>query len=148
MSTPRLAPRFVAACLLACIQWLNCAAPAEAGPLEGALLTFEGRFEWHIDRAEFLFSDRPGLGALLEPVDDKKLAALIACIDDPRPARATLDDEPVTLGVMCYQALRQLAYVEEDNWPGHIDPLTMPADRTAAKQAWQAALAAHRIVLH
>src|SRR3546814_15058636 len=75
---------------------------------------------------------------------ESDLPILVACIDDPRPARATLDGAPVTLGVVCYQALRLVAYVEATGWPGHIGPLASPAARRAAKRAWQAVLAEGR----
>ena len=117
-----------------------------ATPLERALQTFEGRFEWSIARQDYSFSDRPGLGVLLGRERGALVPALVACIDDPRPAAATLDGRPVSLGVMCYQALRQTAYVEADNWPGHIGLFALPSERTAAKEAWQAALAEHRAV--
>jgi hypothetical protein len=122
--------------------------PAAAGPLEDDLLTFEGRFQWQDARQDYIFSDRPGLAALLEPVTEDKLRALAACIDDPRLAAARLDGKAVTLGVMCYQALRLFAYVEKENWPGHIGPLADRQQRRAAKEAWLAALAEHGYVLH
>lgn len=121
---------------------------AGATSLEESLRAFEGRFDWDAARQDYIFSDRPGLAALIEPVAEGSLAALVDCIDDPRPAAATLDGKPVTLGALCYQALRQSAYVEADNWPGHIGPLADPAARKAAKQAWQQALSERRYVLH
>src|SRR3546814_19245300 len=78
---------------------------------------------------------------------ESDLPILVACIDDPRPARATLDGAPVTLGVVCYQALRLVAYVEAPGWPGHLAPLASPAHRSPAKPAWQAVLAAGRSAL-
>jgi hypothetical protein len=121
---------------------------ATAASLEDSLLAYEGRFEWNAERQDYIFSDRPGLDGLLEPLRKDTLAKLVDCIDDPRSAAATLDGKPVSLGVMCYQALRQTAYVEADNWPGHIGPLAGPEARQAAKQAWQATLAEQRYVLH
>lgn len=122
--------------------------PAAAGPLENDLLAFEGHFQWQDARQDYIFSDRPGLAALLEPITEDKLGALAGCIDDPRLAAARLDGKAVTLGVMCYQALRLFAYVERENWPGHIGPLADPKERRAARDAWLAALAEHGYVLH
>lgn len=126
----------------------GASAPAAAGPLEDGLLAFQGRFQWQDARQDYIFSDRPGLAALLEPITEDKLAALAGCIDDPRLAAARLDGKAVTLGVMCYQALRLFAYVERENWPGHIGPLADPQQRRAAKDAWRTALAGHDYVLH
>ncbi|WP_193368652.1 hypothetical protein [Pelagibius marinus] len=127
---------------------LGTSGPAAAAPLEDDLLAFEGRFQWQDARRDYVFSDRPGLAGLLEPITEDKLSALAGCIDDPRLAAARLDGKAVTLGVMCYQALRLFAYVERENWPGHIGPLATPEERRAAKQAWRTALAEHRYVLH
>ncbi|GAB4354967.1 MAG: hypothetical protein Kow00114_05040 [Kiloniellaceae bacterium] len=124
------------------------AGTAGAASLEESLRSFEGRFAWDAGRQDYIFSDRPGLAALIDPVTDDTLAALVACIDDPRPAAATLDGAPVSLGALCYQALRQSAYVEAENWPGYIGPLADPEARATAKRAWQAALAEGRAVPH
>src|SRR3546814_8170003 len=88
---------------------LATGAAAGGGPgraLEAALLAAEGRFIWEDARQDYIFSDRSGLFELLSPMPESDLPILVACIDDPRPARATLDGAPVTLGVVCYQALR------------------------------------------
>lgn len=135
---------FSAALLLAGLA----AGAAGAASLEDSLLAYEGRFDWDSARQDYIFSDRPGLAALVEPVTEEKLATLAGCIDDPRPAAARLDGKAATLGAVCYQALRLFAYVEAENWPGHIGPLAGPAARRGAKRAWQDALAERRYVLH
>lgn len=139
-------PLFALLLLLSALA--GTSAPAAADPLEDGLLTFEGRFQWQDARQDYVFSDRPGLAALLEPITEDKLGRLAGCIDDPRLAAARLDGKAVTLGVLCYQALRLFAYVERENWPGHIGPLATPQERRAAKDAWLAALAEHDYVLH
>lgn len=138
--------RLLAAALL--VVATGIAAPADAGELEEALLAVEGRFEWHAERQDFIFSDRPRLAGLLEPEPEQWLATLVDCIDDERQAGATLGGAPVNLGVMCYQALRLVAYVEAADWAGHIGPQATSAERRAAKQAWRAALDERRYVLH
>ena len=140
--------RFLAALVLALALGAGTAAPLPAASLEDALLTYDGRFVWDAARQEFVFSDRPGLATLLGPAPDAHLATLVACIDDPRPARALLDGATVALGVLCYQALRLIAYVEAPDWPGHVDPRAAAAERQAARRAWEAALAEGRAVLH
>ena len=137
--------------ILACLFALGLAGntgPARAAGVEDALLALEGRFEWHAVRADFVFSDRPALAALLEPAPEAQLATLAACIDDPRPARATLEGQAVSLGVLCYQALRLVAYVETAGWQGHIGPQAGPAERRKAREAWQAAIADGHYSLH
>lgn len=136
---------------LALLLALTAACAAETAPterLEAALIGFEGRFEWDPARRDHVFSDRPGLAALLEPAPEARLADLAACIDDPRPARATLDGAAVPLGALCLQAIRLVAYVEAPDWPGHIGPLATPAERWAARRAWQKAIAEGGYVLH
>jgi hypothetical protein len=137
--------------ILACLLALGLAGgtgPARADGLEDALLALEGRFEWHAGRAGFVFSDRPALAAPLEPAPEAQLATLAACTDDPRPARATLEGQAVSLGALCYQALRLVAYVETAGWPGHIGPQAGPAERLKAREAWQAAIAGGHYRLH
>lgn len=136
------------ACLLTLLLAVPAAVSAAGAPLEDALQHFEGSFRWSPDRNEHVFSDRPGLATLLEPSPEEKLPDLVACIDDPRPARATLDGKAVSLGVVCYQALRLLAYVEKPDWPGHIGPQATPAERRAAREAWQAVLKEGAYALH
>lgn len=135
----------------------SAAVPAARSALGSALheslLRIEGAFVWNAARQGYLFSDRPGLAALLSPSPEASLPALVACLDDPRPARATLDGRAVTLGVVCYQALRLVAYVEAPDvrgeaWPGHIGPLAAPDERLVARRAWEAALAEGRYLLH
>lgn len=122
--------------------------PADAADLEDRLLAIEGRFEWQAGRQDHVFSERPALAALVEPVSEEKLAVLAGCIDDPRLAAARLDGKAAPLGALCYQALRLFAYVETQNWPGHIGAAATPEQRRAAKHAWQAALARHSYVMH
>jgi hypothetical protein len=124
------------------------AGAAVAATLEDSLLALDGRFEWNSARQDYIFSDRPGLAALVEPVTEEKLATLAGCIDDPRLAAARHDGKAATLGALCYQALRLLAYVEAENWPGHIGAAATPEQRRAAKEAWQATLTQHSYVLH
>ena len=116
--------------------------------LHERLLAAEGRFVWDNGRQDYVFSDRPALAGLLGPSAEASLPALVDCIDDPRPAQATLDGKAVSLGVVCHQALRLVAYVEQPDWPGHVGPLATPEERTAAKAAWESALAEGRYVLH
>lgn len=121
--------------------------------LRDSLLAIEGEFRWDAARQDYVFSNRPGLAALLSPSAEANLPALVACIDDARPARATLGGRPVSLGVVCYAALRLMAYVEApaeggEGWPGHIGPLATPDERRAAREAWESALAEGRYVLH
>ncbi len=148
MPRPTILRRPLLALLLLLGAVAGLSGPAAAGPLEDDLLGFEGRFQWQDARQDYIFSDRPGLAALLEPITEDKLGALAGCIDDPRLAAVRLGGKAVTLGVMCYQALRLFAYVEKENWPGHIGPLAGPQERRAAKQAWLTALAGHDYVLH
>jgi hypothetical protein len=141
-------PLKILPCLLALLLAAAASVEAADAPLEDALLRFEGSFRWDAARGEHVFSDRPRLAALLGPSPEQRLAELAACIDDPRLAQATLDGKAVSLGGMCYQALRLLAYVEKPDWPGHIGPLATPAERRAARAAWQDALDEGAYVLH
>lgn len=77
---------------------------------------------------------------------DSVVVALVQCLDRKEPAKATARGRPVTLGVMCYWALRHLAYYEyyqyegdpesPERWAGQIDPTATPDQLRAAKEAW------------
>ena len=139
-------PPFALLLLLGALAGLS--GPAAATSLEDELLAFEGRFQWQDARQDYVFSDRPGLADLLEPITENKLRRLAGCIDDPRLAAARLGGKAVILGAVCYQALRLFAYVEKEDWPGHIGPLAGPEERRAAKRAWRTALAEQTYVLY
>ena len=76
---------------------------------------------------------------------DSAVVRLVECLDRSEPARATAKGKPVPVGVMCYWALRRLAYFEwhedpayADGWPGEIEPTASLEALRAAKQAWAA----------
>src|SRR3546814_14763717 len=91
---------------------LATGAAAGGGPgraLEAALLAAEGRFIWEDARQDYISSDRAGLYELLSTMPESDLPVLVAWLDDPPPARATVDGAPVNPVVVCYQALRLVA---------------------------------------
>lgn len=117
------------------------------------LRVFEGRFEWRKDLGWYDFNEMEKLRELIEARKpnfeshdpDPVWNTLVGCIDDLRPARATLDGKkPVVVGVVCYQALRLFVTHEETDasgdiaqtWVGHIEPTATPDELAAAKKAW------------
>ncbi len=68
MPRPTILRRPLLALLLLLGAVAGLSGPAAAGPLEDDLLGFEGRFQWQDARQDYIFSDRPGLAALLEPI--------------------------------------------------------------------------------
>jgi len=131
-------------------------APPISNPLIAALHQAEGHYRWDGSHGRHVFSDKTALGALAEDADpDRDLPVLVGCLDIDRPARVTLAGRPVSLGQLCYELLGLIAYHEpvdrygEHNplWPGYLTPTAGPAERAAAKRAWQAVLDAGTYVL-
>ncbi|HEX7041204.1 MAG TPA: hypothetical protein VF202_13890 [Trueperaceae bacterium] len=77
--------------------------------------------------------------------EDAAVPRLVDCLDNTEPAAATLNGEPVPVGVMCYEALRFTASYEatdeqgdlDPTWPGYIGPDATAEDLRAAKGAWE-----------
>ncbi len=118
-----------------------------------ALRVFEGRFDWRSDLGWYVFNEMENLRKLVESHNpnfeshdpDPVWNTLVGCIDDLRPARATLDGKKtVVVGVVCYQAFRLFVTHEETDatgdiaqtWAGHIEPTATPSELSAAKKAW------------
>lgn len=129
------------------------AKPTADVELVEALRVFEGRFDWRSDLGRYVFNEMENLQKLIESRNpnleshdpDPVWNTLVDCIDDLRPARATLDGKKtVVVGVVCYQALRLFVTHEETDttgdiaqtWAGHIEPTATPSELSAAKKAW------------
>jgi hypothetical protein len=76
---------------------------------------------------------------------DTAVARLASCLGRTELAATTLKSRPVPVGVVCYAALRRLAYHEEDDstggltpyWPGDLeDPAVTISELRAAYDAW------------
>jgi hypothetical protein len=85
---------------------------------------------------------------------DRAVAKLAACIADTSKATARVDGRDAPLGVMCYWALRRIAYYEwqtdpefKDGWPGEIQPTASAAQLRAASAAWKRVIALKRYSL-
>lgn len=114
------------------------------------LATLPGEFVRR-DHRTWVFSD--GGGPLHGPAafGHAAVARLVACLDDARPAAATVDGRPVLVGAMCGHALRWMAYPREleaeSGWadrpersPFEVEPTASPDELRAAKAAWSRAV--------
>lgn len=119
--------------------------PADTAPLAAlvdSLARLPGDFSsWEQGRWEFN-GDAQVLSAF-DRYADTAVVRLVACLDRTELAKATARGRPVPIGVMCYWALRRLAYYEwqgnpgfPDKWPGEINPTATASDLRAAKEAW------------
>ncbi|MGD0886934.1 MAG: hypothetical protein ABSA46_18990 [Thermodesulfovibrionales bacterium] len=87
------------------------------------------------------------LGNIIDKYPDtahKVITTLVDCIDSVKPTRATYKDKPVSLGIMCYEALRNICYYEATDkegsittWEGIVLPGATRGDLGAAKKAWE-----------
>jgi hypothetical protein len=110
------------------------------------LATLEGEFtsDWDFSGDKTILRS---VGALSDSgaVADTAVTHLAACIGRTELARATFRGRAIPLGVVCYAALRQLAYHEETDetghltpyWPGFLDTPGVTAEQlVAARRAW------------
>ncbi len=123
-------------------------APPQAGqasPLRSALGRVSGAYEWNSEVMAYVFSSRSGIAELIGAGTDETIDELVNCLDDTNPSLATLKSQPVPIGMLCYEALRQLVYYEPTaadgdialTWPGHIEPTATAAELREARRAWR-----------
>src|SRR5262249_53719515 len=90
------------------------------------------------------FSDKAALERLVGTADDQTVRDLVDCLDDANPSATTLKGTHVPVGVICYEALTQIAYYEPTDpngdvarqWSGHVQPTATLTELPAAKRAW------------
>lgn len=117
--------------------------------LADALSEVPGRFAWRDDLRRYVYSESAQLEKIVSAYKpEDALRSLVACLDDSRLSNSTLENKPVAVGVVCYQALSQIAYHEKagpkgdisPEWAGHIGPKATAEERAAAKKAWEKVL--------
>lgn len=123
--------------------------PSGQARLVGALSNLGGQYVWNEQTKRYGYSDKLKLDEIvaLENRQDV-LPILVACIDDESPTQTRLNGRPVMLGILCYQALTQIAYYEPTEpggdvskaWPGHVSPNATVNELRTAKKAWQQVL--------
>ena len=119
-------------------------ASADLRTLVDSLRRLPGRFEAGRNAFDLRFVGQTGVFAALAKHGDSAVRALADCLDDVRPAAATLRGRPVVTGVMCDEALTSVATYEaadragdsDANWPGYVRPDATPEALRAAKRAW------------
>ena len=108
------------------------------------LRTLDGMFVQGSD-SSWTFTPESPLFAEIARFGDRAVSELVACIDDIRPARATIDGRQVYTGVMCYEVLRRFIYYEHwdpeikgysPDWAGYLTPTAAPAELRTAKRLW------------
>jgi hypothetical protein len=82
---------------------------------------------------------------------DTVVSRLVECMDRTELSEATSLGVPVSRGMMCYQALRWIAYYEAvdehgeltGEWVGHVELNATPAEMKAAQDAWREVVRKH-----
>ena len=99
-------------------------------------LTTDGKDSWVLQGSAKLL-------AALAAHRDSAVVSLVACLGDEAPSRTTAALEPVPVGVLCYAALRRIAYYEwqvepefKNGWPGDLRPTASIEQLRAARIAW------------
>jgi len=113
------------------------------------LLRVKGSYTWRQDLKRYEYSARDRLETIVSAVQrDDAAVMLIDCIDNSMASNSTLEGMPVSVGMICYEALTQLAYYEPTapngdvaaSWPGYVSPHATPVQMKAAKEAWRRAI--------
>ncbi len=139
------------AMLVIAINLLGCAkkeysSAEEMINLKLNLSQIKGEFVWRQDLGQYYYSEKLRIEEILSAQrSDKLVAILVDSLDDKSKTQSKIDNETVSLGIICYEALTQLVYYEPatmdgdiaQNWPGYISPKATPDDIRAAKQAWK-----------
>ncbi|MBI5750626.1 MAG: hypothetical protein HZA59_00590 [Hydrogenophilales bacterium] len=121
----------------------------EKTSISEALGNAGGQYVWDEETKRYRYSDKVRLDEIVTSENRQQaLPILVACIDDESPTQTRLNGRPVMLGILCYQALTQIAYYEptepggdiSKSWPGHISPIATVNELRAAKKAWQQVL--------
>ena len=123
--------------------------PSEKSNLKLRLSQLHGKFTWRDDLGRYDYSKKLEIEkALSTQIPERSVAILVDCLDDESESRSKIDNKPVPLGIICYEALTQLVYYEPTsangdiakNWPGHITPKSSFQEMQKAKQAWEKVL--------
>ena len=90
---------------------------------------------------QWVFSGDRKLFEVIAAHGDSAVARLVDCLDNTTAALATVEGRPVSMGVLCYEALRFTAYAEPEGidsgeWPGTVMPTTTGQGLRDAKAAW------------
>lgn len=132
-------------------------ATSQRSALVQSLAEIKGAYVWRADLTRHDYSEKLQLEAIISAGRrDAMLASLIDCLDDTTASASTVDGKPVAVGLVCYQALSQLAYYEPtartgdiaESWPGFLTPLASPDAMRAAKTAWKKAADAKLVIFH
>jgi hypothetical protein len=118
----------------------------EINNLKSNLSQLKGEFVWREDLGKYHYSEKLRIEEILSvQSSEKSVAILVDSLDDKSKTQSKIDNEIVSLGVICYEALTQLVYYEPttmdgdiaQHWPGYISPKSTPDEIRAAKQAWK-----------
>ena len=130
--------------LVACNGVTDPPSAVEPG-VRKSLSNIEGQYLWNSELERYVFSDKLKLEEIISSGNQEQtLLELVDCLDDLSPTKARLDEKSVVLGVVCYEALTQLAYYEATTpegdiageWEGNISPNATSEELRAAKRAW------------
>ncbi len=100
--------------------------------------------------------DRSALVAF-EEFRDSAVVRLVDCLDRTELAAATVQEQQVPMGYMCYAALARVAYyewhqyqdvVKDPSWPGEVAATASVEDLRQAKTAWLQVVEKHLYFLH
>jgi hypothetical protein len=123
----------------------NCVSTKEINDLKSHLSQLKGEFIWREDLGKYHYSNKLQIEKILSTQNtEETIVFLVDSLDDKSKTQSKIDNETVPLGIICYEALKQLVYYEpatpdgdiEQNWPGYISPKSTPEEIKAAKKAW------------
>jgi hypothetical protein len=121
----------------------GCEARSQAPSLKESLAGVAGVYT--AAATGYDYSAREELERILSTAEPRAIVpVLVDCLDNSAPSRSTLDGRPVSVGMVCYEALTQLVYYEPTapsgdvalEWEGYVAPSASAQDLRAAKKAW------------
>jgi hypothetical protein len=137
----------VAGLVILALFGVGCDARSPAPPavpsLKDALAGVDGAYT--VAATGYDYSARGELERILANNEPREIVpVLVDCMDDQAPSRSTLEGQPVSVGMVCYEALTQLVYYEPTapngdvalKWDGYVSPRASAQELRAAKQAW------------
>lgn len=121
------------------------------GGLVDSLRRLHGSFQVRGAPPDYQFVGQTSVFQRFSEHGDSAVIALVDCLDRTDPSATTLGGRPVSLGIMCSEALSRVALYEatdsqgdlDADWPGYVNATASQSALVAAKHAWSPVLKRH-----
>lgn len=137
---------FIVISFSACAQNNNSVGPIYTDPILKELSEITGKYLWNTEVKRHNFSKKHHIEKIISSRNSELVIhTLVNCLDNLTLSNSTIGGKKVALGVICYEALSQMAYYEPTtkegdiakDWPGYILPTATPDELLEAKHVWK-----------